>query len=267
MTAQPTESGRATELSRRSFIKHAGVGVAAVAFTAVGVPGLLKSPAFPTMAGAQGVIMPDPKLCIGCLSCEVACSDVHRDAGMSDVSRIRIFNLKWVEPDPEIIDNYGERGSFVQQPCVQCPDAPCLAVCPVDALQVEGTTGARIIKEDLCIACGKCATACIFPTLDESLSTNSEIFQQRSRITYDPKKNVYTKCDLCYFRPEGPACIQRCPINIRINQGIIESDVMCLDLPPMTDGTFRFMEQQQHVSPEAPAPGQQLSPANKGAQA
>jgi hydrogenase-4 component A len=256
-------------LDRRSFVKRAvGVGAAAVAFTAVGVPGLLKGPAFPTMAEAQGVIMPDPQLCIGCLTCEVRCSEVHREVGLSDVPRIRIYDLKWVPTEQQIIDNYGHRGAFMQQPCVQCPDAPCVAVCPVDALQVHASNGARVINEHTCIACGKCAQACLFPTLDEALATNAETHHQTSRITYDPKKNVYTKCDLCYFRPEGPACIERCPVNIRINQGIIKSDVMCLDLPPSSSGgTFAFMEQQQHASPDGPAPGQHLAPANKGAQA
>ncbi|MCH7992294.1 MAG: hypothetical protein IIC35_07740, partial [Gemmatimonadetes bacterium] len=61
---------------------------------------------------------------------------------------------------------------------------------------------------------------------------------QTSRITYDPERNIYAKCDLCYFREEGPACIQRCPVNVRIKQGLLESDVLCLDLPPANQASF-----------------------------
>lgn len=260
MADAPAGSGDAPLIGRREFVKKAGAAAVGVAFAGAGIPGLIRGPAVPRMAQASGVIMPDPSLCIGCLSCEVACGEVHREVGLSDVPRIRIYNLEWVDVAPQIVENYGQRGQFFQQVCVQCPDAPCLPVCPVDALQVEPETGARYIKEDVCIACGKCEQACIFPTLNEALATGSERFEQRSRITHDRTRNVFAKCDLCYFRQEGPACIQRCPVNIRIKQGIIDSDVLCLDLPPADASTFAFMESQQHVSVDRPRPSAELVP-------
>lgn len=232
-------------LSRRNFFKQAGAGAIAVALVGAGVPGVIRGPAFPTLAQASGVVMPDPTLCIGCLTCEVECTDVHRSAGLSDVPRIRIYDLESVEVDPKIIESYGDRGRFIQEPCVQCPDAPCLVVCPVDALRVEPRTGARYIDEDTCIACSKCEQACVFPNLDDSLSTGSKRPLQTSRITYDPVRNIYAKCDLCYFREEGPACIQRCPVNVRIRQGLLDSDVLCLDLPPATQARFDEIREQE----------------------
>jgi Fe-S-cluster-containing hydrogenase component 2 len=70
--------------------------------------------------------------------------------------------------------------------------------------------------------------------LPESEATNRLALGQTSRITYDPVKNVYTKCDLCFWREEGPACVQACPVNVRIRQGIIKSDRLCLDAPAST---------------------------------
>ncbi|MQA00038.1 MAG: 4Fe-4S dicluster domain-containing protein [Dehalococcoidia bacterium] len=253
MAEDPTDGGREREISRRDFVKRAGATTAAVALVGVGLPGVIRGAAFPHMA-ESGVIMPDPGLCIGCLSCEVACSDVHREIGLSEVPRIRIYFDESVQVKPAIVESYGDRGSFMQAPCVQCPDAPCLPVCPVDAVRVEPTTGARIINESTCIACGKCEDACIFPTIDEARATGEERFGQRSRITYDETRNVYAKCDLCYFRPEGPACIEQCPVNIRINEGIIQSDVLCLDLAPGDRATFERMREQQAVPAGGEAP-------------
>jgi len=245
-TAGPTP--RPPDPDRRAFLKQTGAAVASVALVGLGVYTLVKKPAFPAIAEAGGVIMPDPALCIGCLTCEVACSDVHREAGLSDVPRIRIYNRDSVTVEPEIIRNFGQRGQFFPHVCVQCPDAPCLPVCPVDALQVEPRTGARVIDPSTCIACAKCEQACIFPTPIESQATGSDRFDQRSRITYDQTLNVYAKCDMCYFREQGPACIEQCPVNIRIQQGLLQSDVLCLDLlTPVNEDNFQRMRVQQTV--------------------
>jgi Fe-S-cluster-containing hydrogenase component 2 len=232
-------------LDRRDFLGQLGAAATAVVIGGLGVPGLLKGPAFPSVAEATGVIFPEPSLCIGCLTCEVVCSDIHRDAGLSEMPRIRIYDLDTVEVRPEIIRNYGDRGQFFPEPCLQCPDPPCLAVCPVDAFYVEDGTGARVIDADRCIACGKCEQACAFAALDEQLATNDGRFGQRSRITYDPQLNAYTKCDLCYFREEGPVCVERCPVNVRIRQGLLESDVLCLDLPSTDPPIFAALQRQQ----------------------
>ena len=125
-------ANRPGDPSRRAFLKQTGALAASTALVGLGVAGLVAGPAFPTIAEAGGVIMPDPGLCIGCLTCEVACSDVHREAGLSDVPRIRIYNRADVLVQPQIIASFGERGHFFQHVCVQCPDAPCLPVCPVD---------------------------------------------------------------------------------------------------------------------------------------
>ncbi len=235
------------ELSRREFLATAASGV--VALGAVGLGGLdwLKSPVLPIDRQSAGVIFPDPTLCIGCLTCEVQCTDVHRKAGMAGIARIRIFNEPATKLDPEILKNYPGRGTFIQQPCLQCPDAPCVAVCPVNALHVETKTGARVIDEKACIACGRCAEACAFPVRSETVATNETVYGQKTRIVYDPQKNVFAKCDLCYFRPEGPACVDKCPVNIRIKQGIVKSDHLCLELPPSDPAQFQKMKEQQTV--------------------
>lgn len=215
---------------RRGFLKMAGASAVAVAFLGGAAAASASRPAFPKMAMSSGVILPDPSLCIGCLTCEVACSQVHVAAGMSGVSRIRIYNAPEVKLNPEIERAYPGRGTFKQQDCLMCPDAPCLPVCPNGSLHTDPKTGARVINESTCIACGKCEDACPFDTIEEARATNQLPTKQSSRIIYDSIKNVYTKCDLCSWRPEGPACVEKCPINIRINQGILQSKTKCLDV-------------------------------------
>ena len=230
----------AQEVSRRSLLKAGVPVVAFIALEAIGGIGATTAPTPREVKNAQGVIFPDPTLCIGCLTCEVRCSQVHEQQGLSNVPRIRIYKDPNTKVDPAVQAAYPDRGQYHQQPCLQCPTAECLYVCPVDALRVEERTGARYIDEDRCVTCGRCNEACIFPTSDPSqavnLLTSDPTPPQRSRITYDPVKDVFAKCDLCYWREAGPACVESCPINVRIRQGILKTDGrMCLDLPKVED--------------------------------
>ena len=233
-----TQSGGPADASRRDLLRTAAPIVAFIALEAIGGISAAAGPTPVKVKRSEGVIFPDPTLCIGCLTCEVRCSQVHKAQGLSDVPRIRIFNDPTTKVDPVIQAAYPDRGTFHQEPCLQCPTAECLYVCPVDALRVDPKTGARYISEDRCVTCGRCNEACIFPSSSEATATNRIDFHQTSRITYDPEKDVFAKCDLCYWREGGPACVESCPINVRIRQGIIKTEPgrLCL-AEPAADAT------------------------------
>ncbi|HEY6203102.1 MAG TPA: hypothetical protein VI056_08655 [Candidatus Limnocylindria bacterium] len=237
-----------TDVSRRDLLRGAAPIVAFVALEALGGTAVASAATPRTAKFAEAVVFPDPTLCIGCLTCEVICSQEHKRAGLSDVPRIRIFNDPQTKVDPLIQAAYPDRGQFHQEPCLQCPTAECLYVCPVDALQVEPRTGARFIREDTCVSCGRCNEACIFPTSDLTNATNhGDSPPQKSRITYDPVADTFAKCDLCFWRDGGPACVERCPVNIRIRQGIIKTEPgrLCLDAPASTKETWNKLRALQ----------------------
>jgi formate hydrogenlyase subunit 2 len=236
LTEREARSDGPADPSRRDLLKTAAPIVAFIALEAIGGIGAASSAAPHSVKTSQGVIFPDPTLCIGCLTCEVRCGQVHEQAGLSNVPRIRIFNDPNTKVDPAVQAAYPDRGRFHQEPCLQCPTPECLYVCPVDALTVDERTGARYIREDRCVSCGRCNEACIFPISDLANATNLSATPtpaQTSRITYDPDKDTFAKCDLCFWREQGPACVEACPINVRIRQGIlkVEPGRMCLSAP------------------------------------
>jgi hydrogenase-4 component A len=236
LTERAERSEGPADPSRRGLLKTAAPIVAFIALESIGGVGMSRA-ATPTATKlAQGVIFPDPTLCIGCLTCEVRCGQVHEQAGLSNVPRIRIFDDPTTKVDAAVKEAYPDRGQFHQEPCLQCPTAECLYVCPVEALRVDERTGARYINEDTCVSCGRCNEACIFPISDLAHATNlkaSPTPPQSSRITYDPVKDTFAKCDLCFWREAGPACVEACPINVRIRQGVlkVEAGRMCLAAP------------------------------------
>lgn len=212
--------------SRRDFLRMAAVGAAAATAFSFGMKGLFSgsSQALPRLS--DGVVLPDPSLCIGCLTCEVICSRWHKERGLSALPRITILIDKSVKLHPEILANYPERGTFSQRPCRMCPEPECLAVCPANALLIDGRSGARYIEESRCVACGRCEEACPYEIKGVLRRTNAPILSKR--IWHDPQKDVYVKCDLCRGRPEGPICVERCPVNIRIKQGVVKTDQLAL---------------------------------------
>src|SRR2546428_6497219 len=227
-------AGQQADPPRRDFLRRGAAPVVAfIALEAIGGLGLVTGTAPKETKLSSGVIFPDPSLCIGCRTCEVICSQEHKREGLAAVPRIRIFNDPSTQVAQVIKDAYPDRGQFHQEPCLQCPTAECLYVCPVDALQVEPRTGARFIREDTCVSCGRCAEACPFPISDESQATHPEPeLGQRSRISYDSEADTFAKCDLCYWRNGGPACVERCPVNVRLPRGVLHSDPPRLHPPP-----------------------------------
>ncbi|MHA1606155.1 MAG: 4Fe-4S dicluster domain-containing protein [Candidatus Freyarchaeota archaeon] len=114
--------------------------------------------------------------CSGCRRCEVACSISHEGKIWPEASRIRVFM-----PYP---------GVEIPHLCVQCEDYPCVASCPVNALSIDGKTGAVLVDEEKCTGCGSCIEAC-----------------PGSIPHLHPSSKVAVICDLC---GGDPKCVRVC---------------------------------------------------------
>src|SRR5436305_11093784 len=105
-TTPPAGDGGAGA-TRRNVLKGATAAVGAfIAFEAIGGVSLAAGTSPKSTQLANGVIYPDPSLCIGCLTCEVICSRVHKEQGLSDLPRIRIYNDPTTSVDPEVLAAY-----------------------------------------------------------------------------------------------------------------------------------------------------------------
>ncbi len=166
-------------------------------------------------------VIADSRRCIGCFACQAACVENHRRVGL--------------QAYPRLIVTYMPEGTMPVQ-CRECEDAPCAVVCPVKA--IVSKDGAIQLNEALCIGCKMCGLACPFgvifpggtplPTYGFNIGQYSYInnpYQSESMHLREMnqqdvlsllawhvgQKNVAIKCDLCFFDPEGPACIRACP--------------------------------------------------------
>lgn len=147
---------------------------------------------------SKGYLLVDTKKCSGCMTCMMACTLAHEGGINMSHARIQIKkNVFGTYPDDDI----------EQYVCRQCADAPCVDVCPKNAIHIDEESGVRIIDEDSCIGCQKCIKACKY---------------KPSRIAIDMDRRVALKCDLCQNTPfwaeEGgvkgkQACIYSCELH------------------------------------------------------
>ncbi len=129
----------------------------------------------------------DSDACIGCHACTIACKSEH-DVPLG-------VNRTWVK--------YIETGSFPNASrhfsvmrCNQCEDAPCMTICPTNAL-FRADNGIVDFQDDNCIGCKSCMNACPYDAL-----------------FINPETNTANKCNFCNHRIEmdlEPSCVVVCP--------------------------------------------------------
>ena len=130
-----------------------------------------------SLPNALGLLDADPRKCTGCNMCRLVCSMVKE--GRSDVSVSRIRLIRYV-------------GAQLHLPviCRHCEDAPCIAVCPREAIFRDSAAGSVQIDYDRCISCKMCVTACPFGAMG-----------------FDTERRTVFKCDLC---SGDPRCVPYC---------------------------------------------------------
>ena len=134
----------------------------------------------------------DLKKCIGCHACTIACKAEH-DIPVG-------ANRCWVKTV--------EHGTFPNTQrlffpvlCNQCTDAPCVTICPTNALY-KRRDAIVDLNGDACIGCRACMAACPY-----------------DQLFIDPNTRTAEKCNFCANRVENklePACVSVCPTQCRI---------------------------------------------------
>ncbi|WP_456423394.1 4Fe-4S dicluster domain-containing protein, partial [Lutibacter sp.] len=129
----------------------------------------------------------DNRKCIGCHACTTACKSEH-DVAIG-VNRTYVKQVEKGEfPDTRRI--------FSVMRCNHCTDAPCVEICPVEALYTR-EDGIVDFDNNRCIGCKSCMQACPYDAL-----------------YIDPDTKTAAKCNYCAHRVDvgrEPACVSVCP--------------------------------------------------------
>jgi Fe-S-cluster-containing dehydrogenase component/formate-dependent nitrite reductase membrane component NrfD len=142
----------------------------------------------------------DNRKCIGCHACTTACKSEHEvPVGV---------NRTWVK-QVEKGEFPNARRLFSVMRCNHCTDAPCVEICPTEALFVR-KDGIVDFDKDRCIGCKSCMQACPYDAL-----------------YIDPETHTAAKCNYCAHRIDvglEPACVNVCPEHAIISGDMEDPD-------------------------------------------
>ena len=129
----------------------------------------------------------DQRTCIGCHACTVACKTEHE----VPVGQFRTW-VKYVDRGeyPDTTRDFGVMR------CNHCTDAPCVTMCPTQAL-FKRDDGIVDFDSERCIGCKSCLQACPYDA-----------------IYIDEDTHTAAKCNFCAHRIDKglePACVVVCP--------------------------------------------------------
>lgn len=160
----------------------------------------------------------DQRTCIGCHACTVACKTEHE----VPVGQFRTW-VKYVDSG-EFPDT---TRSFGVMRCNHCTDAPCVKICPTQAL-FKREDGIVDFDKERCIGCKSCMQACPYDA-----------------IYIDEDTHTAAKCNMCAHRVDNdmePACVVVCPTH----------SIWVGDLDDPTSGIARLVSTQETAvrSPE-----------------
>jgi Fe-S-cluster-containing dehydrogenase component/formate-dependent nitrite reductase membrane component NrfD len=142
----------------------------------------------------------DQRSCIGCHACTVACKEEH---GVE----LGVFRT-WVK--------YIEQGTYPDTRryfsvlrCNHCDDAPCVEICPTQALY-RREDGIVDFDPQRCIGCKACMNACPYDAL-----------------YIDPESDTAAKCNFCAHRVDmglKPSCEVVCPTEAIVSGDLDDPD-------------------------------------------
>ncbi|HFA47674.1 MAG TPA: 4Fe-4S dicluster domain-containing protein [Bacteroidetes bacterium] len=160
----------------------------------------------------------DNRKCIGCHACTTACKSEH-DVPVG-VNRTWVKQVeKGVFPD--------SRRLFSVMRCNHCTDAPCVEICPTEALHFRND-GIVDFDKDRCIGCKSCMQACPYDAL-----------------YIDPQTHTAAKCNYCAHRIDvglEPACVNVCPEHAIISGDMEDPDSEIAELLSRQQVTVRKPE-------------------------
>ena len=198
MTSATVKPSR-VRISRRTFMRKAGIGVTAAAASLLAAPPSRAAAAESAATeDARGVLI-DLTRCTGCKSCALACKSTNRLPNPEQPGETLDRGSYSFVDERQVQSKDGQpQAMYVKRQCMHCLHPACASACTVGALR-KTAAGPVVYDAGKCIGCRYCQYACPFGV---------------PAYEWDNPLGLIAKCQFCVGRQrqgERPACVAACP--------------------------------------------------------
>jgi Fe-S-cluster-containing dehydrogenase component len=202
--------------------------------------------------------------CTGCGACMISCAAENNVPAVTNATPRTGITPMRVQPVSNGASGAARREAFIPLMCMQCGnEAPCVSVCPQQAVEVDKATGIVTQMPQRCLGCRYCMTACpyharYFNWWDPAWPAGMEHTLNPGVATR--MRGVVEKCNLCHARLHAaedkaaiekkpapdpadyvPACVEACPTHA-IQFGDLADDKSAVAQAARSPQAFRMLE-------------------------